>query len=149
MFADDCLIFGTASPTAAKNILRTLNDFSNVSGEHISYHKSTLYFSGNVTGGIRTNISQTLGIQHKSTIGRYLGIHNVVFWKDAVNTNDLILRMQKKLAGWKANTLSRGGKLTLIKANLTGMPNHVLSCFKCPSKISFRLDIGHFIGVMK
>lgn len=71
MFADDCLIFGTTSPTAAKNILRTHNDFSNVSGQHISYHKSTLYFSGNVTGGIRTNISQTLGIQHKSTIGRY------------------------------------------------------------------------------
>lgn len=85
-------------------------------------------------------MAQILSIQHKTTIGKYLGIHNIVFWKDPINTNDLILKMQKKLAGWKANTLSRGGRLTLIKANLTGMPNHVLSCFKCPQKITSRLD---------
>lgn len=48
--------------------------------------------------------------------------------------------MQKKFAGWKASTLSRGGKLTLIKSNLIGMPNHVLSCFRCPSRITTRLD---------
>lgn len=27
--------------------------------------------------------------------------------------------------------LSRAGKLTLIKSNVSGMPNHVMSCFKC------------------
>lgn len=51
-----------------------------------------------------------------------------------------MLKMHKKMAGWKANTLSRGGKLTLIKANLFGIPNHVLSCFKCPKKVTTALN---------
>lgn len=79
-------------------------------------------------------------IQHKITIDRYLGIHNIVFWKDTINGNELILEIQKKLFGWKANTLSRGDRLTLIKANLIGMLNPVLSYFNFPSKITNRLD---------
>lgn len=140
MFADDCLVFSKANTTAAHHILNTLDCFSKASSEQINYHKSTLYFSKNVPNACRVNLSHILGIQHKSTIGKYLGIHNVVSWKDPINTNDITLKVQRKLAGWKANSLSRGGKLTLIKANLTGMPNHILSCFKCPAKVTIAID---------
>lgn len=135
MFADDCLIFSKANTTAARHILKTLDSFSKASGEQINYHKSTIYFSNNVPNACRFNLSCILSIQHKATIGKYLGIHNVVFWKDSINTNDLILKMQNKLAGWKANTLS-----CVLKANFTGMPNHVLSCFNCSSKVTSALD---------
>lgn len=140
MFADDCLMFAMASHSAATNILKTLNFFSKVSRQQINYHKFSLYFSSNVHSAIENDISCCLAIQHTLSIGKYLDIHNIVFWKDPINFAELILRMQKKLAGWKAGTLSRGGKLTLIKSTLAGLPNHVLSCFKCPSKITNRLD---------
>ncbi|KAI5342021.1 hypothetical protein L3X38_009896 [Prunus dulcis] len=47
----------------------------------------------------------------------------------------MIDRIRSKLTGWKAHSLSRAGWLTLIKACITGVPNHMLSCFKCPKEI--------------
>lgn len=82
-FADDCLIFSKASHVAARNLVNVLDAFSKVSGQHINYHKSTLYFSTNVPRNSRAHLSQVLGIRHKTTIGRYLGIQNVIFWKDS------------------------------------------------------------------
>lgn len=96
--------------------------------------------SSNVHSTVKNDIACCSSIQHKSCIGKYLGVYNIIFWKDLINSSELILRMQKKLAGWKASTLSRGGKLTLIKSNLISMPNHVLSCFRCPAKVTDRLD---------
>ncbi|CAL9002649.1 unnamed protein product [Prunus brigantina] len=44
-------------------------------------------------------LSNLLQIQHKTTLGRYLGIHNVIFWKDPTNAKMMIDRIQSKLAG--------------------------------------------------
>lgn len=140
MFADDCLIFARASSVAARNIFKVLNNFGHASGQRNNFSKSTIYFSNNVHHIVKHDISCIPGIQHRTPIGKYLGIHNIVFWKDPANTNDIILRIQKKLAGWKAHSLSRGGRLSLLKANLSGMSNHVFSCFKCPAKVASRID---------
>jgi hypothetical protein len=81
-------------------------------------------------------------IQNKITIGKNLGIHNIIFWKDPVNANELLMRISKKLSGRKSSTLSHARKLTLIKTNLSGMPNHVMSCFKCSPKINQGFRLG-------
>lgn len=57
-----------------------------------------------------------------------------------MNSAELHVKMKRKLAGWKSNTLSRGGKITLLKDNLSRMSNHVLSCFKCPSTLTSKMD---------
>ncbi|CAL2254759.1 unnamed protein product [Prunus armeniaca] len=80
-------------------------------------------------------------IQHKTTLGRYLGIHNIIFWKDPANANLLIERIRSKFAGWKANTLSKAGRLTLIKASVSGIPNHTISCFKFPKEVCKELNV--------
>lgn len=64
-----------------------------------------------------------------------MGIHNIIFWNDPINTKELILKVKNKLAGWKANTLSKARSLTLVKANVAGLPNHVMSCLKCPENV--------------
>ena len=117
-------------------IASLLNTFSLASGQKINFPKSIILFSTNVPNRIKNTISHILNIPHKTSIGRYLGVNNIIRWKDSLNYKDIILKAQKKLAGWKANSLSIGGRLTLIKANLSGMPNHLLSCFKGPSKLS-------------
>lgn len=83
---------------------------------------------------------QVLHIQHTTTIGKYLGIHNIVFWNDPLNENVLIKMVKQKLFGWKANTLSKMGRVTLIKSNLCGMSNHVMSYFKCLSRVIHKLN---------
>lgn len=55
--------------------------------------------------------------------GYEVGIYNIVFWKDP---KELMLKVQAKLAGWKANTLSRAGKLVLIKSNISACSPYVL-----------------------
>ena len=46
------------------------------------------------------------------------------------------------MACWKANSLSKDGRLTLIKANniTVCLINHIFSCFKCPSNLAHKLD---------
>jgi hypothetical protein len=140
MFADDCLIFSRASSTAARNIFKVLHQFSAASGQRINFHRSSLYFSPKVSSLDKNTIVNIPGIQHRATIGKYLGIHNIIFWKDPVNAKELLLRISNKLSGWKSSTLSWAGRLTLIKSNLSGMSNHVMSCFKCPHKLTTALD---------
>ncbi|KAL6194501.1 hypothetical protein ACLB2K_035585 [Fragaria x ananassa] len=140
MFADDCLIFAKATKKAAGNINTVLNAFAAASGQKINLHKSSLYFSDKVPAGTRNNIVNVINIQQKSSIGKYLGINNVMFWKDPINAKDLMQKLSKRLAGWKQNTLSRAGKLTLIKSNVAGMPNHVMACFKCSKKLTDEID---------
>lgn len=115
-------------------------DFARASGQKINFHRYLLCFSKKVLHNDRSTISSILNIQHKSTIEKYLGIHNIIFWKDPINANEFLLRIFKRLAGWKSNTLSRAGKLNLIKINLLGMSNHVMSCFKCSSNLTKNLD---------
>ncbi|KAL6200146.1 hypothetical protein ACLB2K_029928 [Fragaria x ananassa] len=141
MFADDCLIFCKTSSRAARNVLSVLNNFSEASGKKINFHKPSLYFSPKVPNHqVRNDIVTVMQIQHKATIGKYLGVHNIIFWKDHVNANDLLQRINKKLAGWKKGTLSRAGRLILLQANVSYMPDHIMSCFKCPAKITNEID---------
>ncbi|CAL9007199.1 unnamed protein product [Prunus brigantina] len=104
VFADDCLIFVKAMPVAARKVLAILEAFAKASGQRINFHKSTIYFSPRVQSNVKSNISNVLQIQHRTTIGKYLGIHNIIFWKDPQNVRELIDKIRSKFAGWKANT---------------------------------------------
>ncbi|KAH0992246.1 hypothetical protein GBA52_003729 [Prunus armeniaca] len=124
---NDCLLFVRATSKAANNISNLLENFSTASGQKINLHKSTVFFSANVHNRAIITLSNLLQIQHKTTLGRYLGIHNIVSWKDPDNTKLMIKRIRNKFAGWKAQTLSRAGRLTLIKASVSRIPNHTLA----------------------
>lgn len=58
-----------------------------------------------------------------------------------MNETELIKRVKQKLGGWKTNTLSKAGRLTLIKSHLSGMPSHVISCFKYLERITKKLNM--------
>ncbi|KAL6196209.1 hypothetical protein ACLB2K_031824 [Fragaria x ananassa] len=135
MFADDCLIFGKASPKAARNILTVLNNFSAASGQKINFDKSSLYFSPKVSNVTKVNIVSILAIQQKATIGKYLGVHNVIFWKDPSNAKDLMLRISKKNHNSGLVGFSTQNPLAIIKwhppppnfckLNFDGSVNHM------------------------
>lgn len=50
--------------------------------------------------------------------------------------NRLALSSKSNTPSWKAQTFSTVGRLTLIKSSVNGIPNHTLSCFKCPKEVS-------------
>lgn len=43
--------------------------------------------------------------------------------------------MKKKPVSWKANTMSKADRLTLIKSNLMGMLNHIMAHLKYPEAL--------------
>lgn len=99
LFANDCLIFGRASSKAVRNISNVLQNFSSASRQQINRDKSNVYFSSKVDAYVKVSISNILGIQNRNSIGRYLGIHNIIFWKDPQNAKELLIKISKRLSG--------------------------------------------------
>lgn len=56
------------------------------------------------------------------------------------NWNGIIDIFEKRLASWKAHTLSIGGRVVLIKAVLESLPVYYLSIFKVPSMVGEKLE---------
>ena len=54
-------------------------------------------------------------------------------YKDKSIWEPVMERFEKKLSGWRANYLSKGGRLTLIRSVLSSMPTYFLSLFPIPA----------------
>jgi len=52
----------------------------------------------------------------------------------------IIEKIEKKLANWKAQYISLGGRVTLINSVLDSLPTYVMSLFPIPAKVEERLD---------
>nr|GEW67338.1 reverse transcriptase domain, reverse transcriptase zinc-binding domain protein [Tanacetum cinerariifolium] len=65
---------------------------------------------------------------------KVLNVDRIEAWADIVN------RFTKKLSSWKANLLSIGGRLTLVKSVLGSLPIYFLSMFKEPEAVISKLE---------
>ena len=54
--------------------------------------------------------------------------------------NPLISKFEKRLSGWKAKTLSRGSRLTLVNSVLTSLPLYWMSFYLSPKWGCDRID---------
>ncbi|WMV18940.1 hypothetical protein MTR67_012325 [Solanum verrucosum] len=54
--------------------------------------------------------------------------------------NNVIEKCEKKLARWKGQYLSLGGRVTLINSVLDAMPTYMMSLFPIPAGVTDRLD---------
>lgn len=50
-------------------------------------------------------------------------------------------KLLKRLDGWKGNSLSMGGRLTLVMACLSSIPIYIMSMYLLPKTIIKRMDI--------
>ncbi|GKA65152.1 hypothetical protein Tco_0764859 [Tanacetum coccineum] len=106
-YADDAVFIGEWSHSNLKGIMNILRCFSLLSGMSINIQKSHL-----------------LGV----------GIpDNCV--AEAANCDETINKMKKRLSRWKLNTLSVGGRLTLLKSVLGSTPIYNMSIFKVPKSV--------------
>ena len=49
-------------------------------------------------------------------------------------------RFRKKLALWKRQYISKGGRLTLIKSTLSNLPIYTMSFYRMPTRVKLRLE---------
>lgn len=113
-FADDIIIFCDNSQRQIRMLRCLLRCFDVVSGLCLNLGKSCLIGIEEVP-----NLDQlvaNLECRQRNLPSTYLGLPLGASYKKKEVWSPLIDRMKKRLNGWKSRLLSKGGRLTLIKA---------------------------------
>ena len=140
VFANDLVLFASADPNNCHTIKAVLNEFCLRSGQSVSEAKSRVFFSPNVELDQRDFLSDILGFNSTPNLRKYLGLP-LKHAGDHKHDFDFVLdRVKKKLAGWKANLLSMVGRVVLIHASSSTIPNYVMQYAPLPSKILKGID---------
>ncbi|XP_019168390.1 PREDICTED: uncharacterized protein LOC109164092 [Ipomoea nil] len=77
-FADDSLLFFKATQVEAQRVKECLEVYSAASEQVINYEKSNAMFSSNTASGTRIVVTECVGIQETTDLGRYLGLPSVL-----------------------------------------------------------------------
>ncbi|GKB32380.1 RNA-directed DNA polymerase, eukaryota, reverse transcriptase zinc-binding domain protein [Tanacetum coccineum] len=133
-YADDAIFVGQWSDGNITTLLHVLDCFYHASGLKINLRKSKI-MGVNVDYSYVNQAAVKLGCQILDTPFMYLGTKvggnmlRVQAWQEVVE------KVKARLSKWKMNTLSIGGRLTLLKSVLGSIPIFHMSIFKVPSKI--------------
>jgi hypothetical protein len=122
MFADDLLLFGQATDETMTVVMDVLTKFCSMSGQHVNYDKSSIFFSRNVNDTKRAALTAQSGLKETQHLGRYLGVPAI--WR-APRVHDfqyLEEKVKSILARWKAKQLSLAGRITLAKSVIQAIP---------------------------
>jgi len=140
LFADDCLLFCKADSSSCWTVKNILDQFCVLSGQLVNYQKSVLTFSKNATSAHRQTVAGIFNITHSISLGKYLGCPVLQKRPNSSTFQELLNKARTKLAGWKANMLSKAGRAVLIQSTLEALPAHTMQCFKLPVSTSAQLD---------
>ncbi|CAN1312873.1 Putative ribonuclease H protein At1g65750, partial [Linum perenne] len=139
-FADDLILFSTATVRQAQLISDCLEAFGEISGESVSREKSRVFFSKNVNQNLASSICSTLGMSATRNLGRYLGIL-VLHGRTTVDKFEYIIeRIDHKLSGWKCSSLSLAGRVTLAVSVLNALPAYAMQTCFIPFTICDKID---------
>lgn len=115
LFADDCYFFFKATGGEAGVMRNILDRYEKESGQMINYSKSTVMFSPNTTEENRQIVCSQLGVREVQEPGYYLGMPMNIGWRKMGSFSFLVERVEQKIQGWQNITLSKSGKVTLLK----------------------------------
>lgn len=115
-----------------------LNLFYLVSGLKLNLHKSNLYGIGLPFHRVE-DMTGITGCSPACIPFSYLGLPVWANMNRGVNWNPVTQRFQKRLANWKVNLLSMGGRLALIKSILNNISIYYMCVFKMLEYVNSKL----------
>lgn len=134
-FADDSLVFFKATREGCNAIKSCLNMYERASGQKINFDKSSATFSPSISPIGANMVIQMLNIRVVEGHAIYLGLPTFSIRQKKIQFGYIRDRVQKKLAGWRNQVFSAGGKEVLIKAVVQAIPTFTMSCFRLPGSI--------------
>ncbi|GJY31016.1 RNA-directed DNA polymerase, eukaryota [Tanacetum coccineum] len=148
-YADDAVFIGEWSHANLKGIINILWCFSLLSRMSINIQKSHLLGVG-ISDNIVAEAAKSIGCSIMKAPFKYLGISVGDNMSSIKAWDETITKMKKRLSKWKLNTLSIGGRLTLLKSVLGSTPIYNMSIFKA-SKVKFfcHPTIATWISIIK
>ena len=138
LYADDTILFCEANSEQLTYLRWTLMWFEAFSGLRINLFKSVIIPLGRVDNV--EELADELGCEVGSLPSTYLGLplgapHRALGVWDSIED-----RFRRRLAIWKRQYISKGGRITLIRSALASLPVYFLSLFRMPKSVCLRLE---------
>ncbi|RVW97910.1 Transposon TX1 uncharacterized 149 kDa protein [Vitis vinifera] len=130
LFADDTIVFCEAKKEYLTNLSWILFWFEAASGLRINLAKSEVIPVGEVQR--IEEMAVELGCRVGQLPSAYLGLSLGVPNKAAYGWDGVEEKMRRRLALWKSQYISKGGRITLIKSTMGSMPVYQMSLFRMP-----------------
>ena len=132
--------FGEASKEQARVIKDNLVKFCQASGQKLSTQKSRIYFSPFTNEATIAEVCNTLEISRTNDFGKYLGVPTLHGRVTKATFQEVLNRVDRRLAGWKAKCLSLAGRTTLIQATINAIPAYTMQTSRIPRSVCDELD---------
>ncbi|XP_057786555.1 uncharacterized protein LOC131004001 [Salvia miltiorrhiza] len=139
-YADDIILFSTATVRNARKIKDILNYYGSISGQVCSQEKSNLYFARGVTTDRRRAIQRVMGFSVGILPMTYLGVPIFVGRPRASYFMPIFDKIVQKFARWKGLQLSIAGRLCLVRSVIQSSIVHSMMVYKWPKSLLHSLD---------
>ena len=137
LFVDDTLVFCQASQDQLTYLSWLLMWFEAVSGLRINLEKSELIPVGRVEN--IDDLAIDFGCRVGSLPSTYLGLPLGAPFKSVIVWDGVEERFRRRLAIWKRQFISKGGRATLIRSMLSNLPIYFTSLMRMPNSVRQKL----------
>ncbi|KAL2226375.1 UNVERIFIED_CONTAM: hypothetical protein Sindi_1996200 [Sesamum indicum] len=138
-FADDLLLFCRADMNSIGVFKTGLDRFAEWSGLRLNVQKSHLIISRSAQG-LREEMLEVLEFQEGVLPMRYLGLPLLSSRLTVTDCNPLLLKIDKRIAGWEGMALSYAGRVQIIKSVLLSLSLYWSSAFIRPKKVTNEIE---------
>ena len=138
LFADDTIVFCEAKKEHITHLSWILFWFEAVLGLRINLAKSEILSVGEVEEV--DEMAVELGCRVGQLPAVYLGLPLGAPNKASSVWDGVEERVRRRLALWKHQYISKGGRITLIKTTMASVPLYQMSLFRMPKTVTRRLE---------
>lgn len=138
-FTDDTIIIAEGHPLILMIIAKILKTYEKLTRLKINSNKS-VFLTIVIPQNLMPAIANILSYHVSAFSISYLGLPLTTKRLNKEQFQPLLLAVKQKLAGWKADLLSYGGRVTLVKAVLSAMPLHFAQAIRIPKGVIKHID---------
>jgi hypothetical protein len=141
LFADDLVIFTSATSSEASVVKTCLDKYCLWSGQSVNIDKSNILFSRNTTVSSISGIKEFLPYVNTLNSAKHLGLPLLIGRSKNTAFSDILDKVQRRIEGWRSKTLSQAGRSVLMKVVASSIPSYAMSSFLLPDNFCHKLDM--------